>query len=165
MKMIQPFRIGYGYDVHAFAENRSLILGGVEIPYTKGLAGHSDADVLVHAICDALLGTLSLGDIGHYFPDTDMKYKNADSKNLLSEVYSLIKKEGYVLGNLDSVLALQNPKIGPFVNKMKETIAELLESEPGQISIKATTTERLGFVGREEGVEASAVVLIVRESV
>ena len=159
------FRIGFGYDVHAFAEGRKLIIGGIEIPHEKGLAGHSDADVLLHAIADALLGALSLGDIGQHFPDTDSKYKDADSKFLLSEVYKLINNRGYILENLDAVIALQKPQLAPHIKDMKLTIAGILNCEPDQISIKATTTEKLGFVGREEGVEATAVVLVVKESV
>jgi 2-C-methyl-D-erythritol 2,4-cyclodiphosphate synthase len=161
---LPAFRIGIGYDVHAFAKNRKLILGGVEIPYEEGLEGHSDADVLLHAIADALLGALSLGDIGQHFPDTDPKYKNADSKILLSEVYLLIKEKGYILGNLDAVIALQKPKLAPYIEKMKDVISKILNSQPDMISIKATTAEKLGFVGREEGAEATAVVLVVKES-
>lgn len=158
-------RIGFGYDVHAFTDGRKLIIGGIEIPYEKGLAGHSDADVLLHAIADALLGALSLGDIGQHFPDTDLKYKDADSKILLSEVYKLIINKGYILGNLDAVVALQKPKLAPHINYMKVTIAGILNCNPDQISIKATTTEKLGFIGREEGVEATAVVLVIKETV
>ena len=154
-----PFRIGSGYDVHAFAENRKLVIGGIEIPSEKGLLGHSD--VLLHAICDAFLGALALGDIGKHFPDTDMRYKNADSKTLLKEVYALVKTSGYKLGNLDATLILQRPKIAPYVEKMRETISGLLEADISQISIKATTSEKLGFVGREEGAEAFASVLII----
>jgi len=156
------FRTGIGFDVHAFADNRKLIIGGVEIPYEKGLLGHSDADVLIHAICDALLGSLALGDIGLHFPDTDVQFKNADSRVLLRKVYELINKEGYALGNLDAVLTMQKPKILSYVSEMRKRIAEDLNSEINQISIKATTTERLGFVGREEGVSAFATVLIVK---
>jgi 2-C-methyl-D-erythritol 2,4-cyclodiphosphate synthase len=156
-------RIGFGYDVHAFTDGRKLIIGGIEIPYEKGLAGHSDADVLLHAIADALLGALSLGDIGHHFPDTDPKYKDADSKILLSEVYKLIINRGYVLGNLDAVIALQKPKLAPHINYMKVTIARILNCNPDQISIKATTTEKLGFIGKGEGIEATAVVLVIKE--
>ena len=160
--MNNEFRTGIGFDVHAFADNRKLMIGGVEIPYEKGLLGHSDADVLIHAICDALLGSLALGDIGLHFPDTDAQFKNADSRVLLKKVYELIKKEGYVLGNIDAVIAMQKPKILPFVNEMRKRIAEDLNSEINQVSIKATTTEKLGFVGREEGVSAFATVLIIK---
>jgi len=154
------FRTGLGFDVHAFAEGRKLILGGIEIPHTKGLLGHSDADVVLHAICDALLGALALGDIGKHFPDTDPKYKGADSTLLLKHVYKLILSKGYELGNLDVVLAMQKPKVAPYISAMQEKIAELLETEKDNVSVKATTTEKLGFVGREEGVSAFATVLI-----
>jgi len=158
------FRTGIGFDVHAFAENRKLIIGGVDIPYEKGLLGHSDADVLIHAICDALLGALALGDIGMHFPDNDPKYKNADSRVLLRNVYSLVKKEGYTLGNIDAVIALQKPKIMPYVPEMRKRIAEDLGTDLNRISVKATTTEKLGFVGREEGVSAFATVLVVKNN-
>lgn len=162
--MKQTFRTGLGIDVHAFTENRKLIIGGIEIPYEKGLAGHSDADVLLHAISDALLGALSLGDIGQHFPDTDSKYKNIDSKNLLKEVYNLIKKREYIISNIDSVLTLQKPKLAPFIPQMKITIAKILECSEDQISVKATTTEKLGFVGREEGITAFATVLLEKKN-
>ncbi len=154
------FKTGLGFDVHAFAENRKLIIGGVEIPFEKGLLGHSDADVLLHAICDALLGALALGDIGQHFPDTDEKYKNADSKMLLKNVYLLIKEKGFVLGNLDAVVAMQKPKMAAYIPEMRKIISGLLESDIEKVSVKATTTEKLGFVGREEGVSAFATVLI-----
>ena len=157
-----PFRTGFGYDVHAFAEGRKLILGGVEIPFEKGLLGHSDADVLLHAISDALLGALALGDIGKHFPDTDQKYKNADSGMLLSKVYGLVKEKGYILGNLDAVIIMQRPKVTNFIPGMREKTAQILESHLDQISIKATTTEKLGFTGREEGAAACATVLLVK---
>ena len=160
--MKTEFRTGIGFDVHAFAENRKLIIGGVEIPCEKGLLGHSDADVLIHAICDALLGSLALGDIGIHFPDTDSQFKNADSRVLLKKVYSLIINEGYVLGNVDAVIAMQKPKVASYIAGMRERIAEDLNCELNQVSIKATTTERLGFVGREEGVSAFASVLIIK---
>jgi len=156
------FRTGIGFDVHAFADNRKLIIGGVEIPHEKGLLGHSDADVLIHAICDALLGSLALGDIGVHFPDTDAQFKNADSRVLLKKVYELILKEGYVLGNIDAVIAMQKPKVSSYIAEMRKRIAEDLNSEMNQVSIKATTTEKLGFVGREEGVSAFATVLIIK---
>jgi len=156
------FRIGHGFDVHAFAENRKLIIGGVEIPYEKGLLGHSDADVLLHAICDALLGALALGDIGKHFPDTDDRFKNADSKKLLIHVYNLVKEKGYALGNIDAVIMAQKPKLMNYISLMQKKIATLLESEVDQISIKATTTEKLGFVGREEGIAAMATVLLIK---
>jgi 2-C-methyl-D-erythritol 2,4-cyclodiphosphate synthase len=154
------FKIGSGYDVHQFAENRKLVIGGVEIPYEKGLLGHSDADVLLHAICDAILGALALGDIGKHFPDTDPKYKGADSKQLLSHVYYLMRDHNYEIGNIDTTVLLQKPKLAPHISKMQEIISNILSVYPEQISIKATTTEGLGFVGREEGCAASAVVLL-----
>ena len=160
--MNTEFRTGIGFDVHAFADNRKLIIGGVEIPHEKGLLGHSDADVLIHAICDALLGSLALGDIGVHFPDTDAQFKNADSRVLLKKVYELILKEGYVLGNIDAVIAMQKPKVSSYIAEMRKRIAEDLNSEMNQVSIKATTTEKLGFVGREEGVSAFATVLIIK---
>jgi 2-C-methyl-D-erythritol 2,4-cyclodiphosphate synthase len=156
------FRTGIGFDVHAFALNRKLILGGIEIPFDKGLLGHSDADVLLHAISDALLGSLSLGDIGQHFPDTDKRYKDADSKELLKRVYELIKEKGYRLGNLDAVVAMQKPKLAPYILKIRKKISEILDTDPEQISVKATTTEKMGFIGREEGASAFASVLIVK---
>jgi len=156
-------RIGFGFDVHAFAEGRKLILGGIEIPFDKGLAGHSDADVLLHAICDAMLGALALGDIGTHFPDTDEKWKDADSKILLKKVNDLINSKGYQLGNLDCVLALQHPKISPYSAMIRNKIAEILNADVEQISLKASTTEKLGFVGRSEGVISYATVLLVKK--
>jgi 2-C-methyl-D-erythritol 2,4-cyclodiphosphate synthase len=153
-------RIGFGYDVHRFTEGRDLWLGGIKIPYTKGLLGHSDADVLLHAICDALLGAAALGDIGRHFPDTDPEYKDIDSKLLLRKILDLITSEGYTIQNIDSTLTLQVPKIAPHIEMMRNTISALLNIKIGQISIKATTTERLGFEGRGEGVSAYAVVLL-----
>lgn len=154
------YRTGIGFDVHAFQEGRKLFLGGVEIPFEKGLSGHSDADVLLHAICDAMLGALALGDIGIHFPNTDQKYKDIDSKVLLSEVNKLISEKGYVVCNIDSFLAIEIPKISPYANKMRETISSFLKISIDQISIKATTTEKLGFIGRGEGVSAFATVLL-----
>lgn len=156
------YRTGIGFDVHAFAESRKLIIGGVEIPYKKGLAGHSDADVLLHVITDALLGSLALGDLGKHFPDTDDKFKNADSKILLKESYNLIKKKGFEIGNVDAVVAAQKPKLSPHIDKMRTVISDILETSKDNISVKATTTEKLGFVGREEGISAMATVLIVK---
>ncbi len=158
--MNSDYRTGIGFDVHAFAEGRKLIIGGVEIPFDKGLQGHSDADVLLHAISDALLGALALGDIGKHFPDTDPKFKDADSTILLKEVYKLILDKGYVLGNIDSIVAMEKPKLAPYISKMQNKIAEILGTETENISIKATTTEKLGFVGRGEGVSAFATVLL-----
>ena len=154
-------RIGYGFDTHKLVEGRRLLLGGVEIPFEKGLLGHSDADVLLHAITDALLGAVALGDIGQHFPDTDPQHKNADSRLLLKHCYNLIKKEGFVLGNLDATIIAQRPKLMPYIPKICQTIANDLEVELNQISVKATTSEKMGFIGREEGVSAHAVVLMV----
>jgi 2-C-methyl-D-erythritol 2,4-cyclodiphosphate synthase len=162
--MLVDIRTGIGFDVHAFADGRKLILGGVEIPFEKGLAGHSDADVLLHAICDAMLGALALGDIGKHFPDTDPAYKNADSSKLLKEVYDLVMNKGYIISNLDSVLILQRPKLSPFIEKMRKRISEIINCSVDQISVKATTTEGLGFTGREEGVSAMANVLLRKSS-
>ncbi len=156
-------KIGSGYDVHKLAENRKLILGGVEIPFEKGLLGHSDADVLLHAIADALLGALALGDIGLHFPDTDETYKNMDSKVLLSKVYEMILDHNYKLINLDATIVMQRPKLRPHINKMRKNISAVLGSAIENISIKATTSEHLGFVGKEEGVEAFATVLLEKD--
>ncbi|MCX7876592.1 MAG: 2-C-methyl-D-erythritol 2,4-cyclodiphosphate synthase [Melioribacteraceae bacterium] len=158
--MIPQFRIGFGFDVHQFDENRKLILGGIEIPYSKGLLGHSDADVLLHAVCDAMLGALALGDIGIHFPNSDEKYKNADSKILLKHVDELIHANGFEVSNIDSTVLLQKPKLSPYINQMRKTISDILNISVSQISIKATTTESLGFVGREEGCSAYAIVLL-----
>ena len=154
------YRIGSGIDYHKLVEGRDLWLGGVKIPHHKGALGHSDADVLLHAICDALLGALCLGDIGVHFPDTDAAYKNIDSKILLKKTAELIAAEGYAVVNVDSTLSLQSPKIKPYVAQMQKTIAGLLMVTEKDVSIKATTTEQLGFVGREEGLMASATVLL-----
>ncbi|MCZ6702405.1 MAG: 2-C-methyl-D-erythritol 2,4-cyclodiphosphate synthase [Ignavibacteria bacterium] len=156
------YKTGIGYDVHAYADNRKLIIGGIEIPHPKGLAGHSDADVLLHAITDALLGALALGDIGKHFPDTDEQFKDMDSAILLKKTYQLIKEKGYKIGNIDSVVALQEPKIAKYILRIREKISSILEAGIDQISIKATTTERLGFIGREEGISAFASVLIFK---
>lgn len=153
-------RIGMGYDVHQLVENRKLIIGGIEIPHSLGLLGHSDADVLTHAIMDSLLGALALGDIGKHFPDTDMKYKDIDSCELLSHVIELIHSKGYMVGNIDSVVALQSPKIGRYIPQMQEKLAKIMEVDVDRISIKATTTEQLGFVGRSEGASSYAVCLL-----
>lgn len=153
-------RIGQGYDVHAFAENRKLILGGVEIPYEKGLAGHSDADVLIHACCDAILGAAALGDIGKHFPDTSADFKNIDSRILLRHVAELIIKEGFSIGNLDATIIAQQPRLAPYIDNMKKNLASDLNVDLDQINVKATTTEKLGFEGRKEGIAAQAVVLL-----
>lgn len=154
------YRIGNGIDFHQLQEGRELWLGGILIPHHKGAIGHSDADVLLHAICDALLGALSLGDIGVHFPNTDEKYRGIDSKVLLSECMSLVKQKGYRVINIDSTLCLQEPKIKPYVAEMKSIISNICEILPEDVSIKATTTEELGFVGREEGVMAYASALL-----
>ncbi len=154
------YRIGQGIDFHQLAEGRELWLGGVHIPHHKGAVGHSDADVLLHAICDALLGALSLGDIGQHFPDTDATYKGIDSKVLLKRCYSLVREKGYWLVNIDSTILLQAPKIRPYVEQMQRAIAQVLHMAVDDISIKATTTEHLSFIGREEGIVATANVLL-----
>ncbi len=154
------FRIGQGFDVHQFAEGRPLIIGGVTIPYEKGLAGHSDADVLLHAISDACLGAIGEGDIGKHFPDTDLKFKGADSAKLMEHVWQLVKSKGYELVNADCTIIAQKPKMAPYIEQMCTRIAELLEAAPEQINVKATTTERLGFTGRGEGIASQAVVLL-----
>jgi 2-C-methyl-D-erythritol 2,4-cyclodiphosphate synthase len=154
------FRIGSGIDFHQLVEGREFWLGGILIPHTKGALGHSDAEVLLHAICDALLGALCLGDIGVHFPDTSSEYKNIDSKILLKRTYDLIIQEGYKLVNLDTTLTLEAPKIKPYVSQMQKVIAEILQVTEKEVSIKATTTEKMGFVGRQEGVVAYATVLV-----
>src|SRR5476651_1038776 len=153
-------RIGYGIDFHQLVTGRELFIGGVKIPHDKGALGHSDADVLLHAICDALLGAASLGDIGVHFPDTSVEFKNIDSKILLAKTFELIQKEGYSIVNIDSTLCLEAPKIKPYVAQMQETIAAILSIPLKDISIKATTTETMGFVGRKEGLVAHAVCLL-----
>lgn len=157
------YRTGIGYDVHQLKDGLPFYLGGVKVEHTKGAVGHSDADVLIHAVCDALLGAANLGDIGKHFPDTDVKYKGIDSKILLKETYELVKKKGYVIENIDTVLCLQKPKVAPYLPLMKTTLSNVLGIDEDDISIKATTTEHLGFEGREEGVSALANVLIKTE--
>ena len=154
------FRIGYGYDVHRLAEGETLWLGGVLIPHSKGTVAHSDGDVLIHALCDALLGAAKMGDIGRHFPDTSSEFKNIDSKILLVKTNSLIATKGYQVGNIDVTVAAQRPKLKPFIPEMEETIARILDIDMDAVSIKATTTEELGFEGREEGISVHAVVLI-----
>ena len=154
-------RIGFGYDVHAFSKDRKLILGGVDVPHDMGLLGHSDADVLVHAIMDALLGAAALGDIGKHFPDTDPKYKCADSLKLLTFVGNILKENNYTISNIDSTIVAQAPKLAPFIDTMRQNIKDALGIDINQVSIKATTTEKLGFEGRKEGISAFATVLIV----
>jgi 2-C-methyl-D-erythritol 2,4-cyclodiphosphate synthase len=153
-------RVGFGFDVHQIKDGLDFWLGGIIVPHTKGSLGHSDADVLIHTICDALLGAANLGDIGKHFPDTDPKYKGIDSKILLSSVMNLIREKGYELGNIDSTICLQKPKIGPYIAEMQKVLASCMGVNQDLVSIKATSTEKLSFVGREEGVSAYATVLI-----
>ncbi len=153
-------RVGFGYDVHALVPDRALWLGGIRIEHTLGLLGHSDADVLIHAICDALLGAANLRDIGYHFPDTAGEYENIDSKILLRKTMALIREAGYELGNIDATVCAERPKLNPHIPQMKSVLAEVMGVDPDDISIKATTTEKLGFTGRQEGISAYATVLI-----
>lgn len=153
-------RIGQGYDVHAFTDGNSLRIGGVDIPHSRGIAAHSDGDVLLHAICDAMLGAVALGDIGQHFPDSDEQWRGADSTHLLDAVNALVEQSGWQLGNLDATLIAEKPKFAPHLLAMRERISEVLRVDIDQVSIKATTTEKLGFTGREEGIAALAVVLL-----
>ena len=153
-------RIGHGYDVHRLVEGRKLILGGVEVPHTLGLLGHSDADVLTHAVMDALLGAAALGDIGRHFPDTDPAYAGADSLKLLDHVVELLEEKGYQVGNVDATILAQKPKLAPYIEKMRDNLATRMKVEPGQVNVKATTEEKLGFTGAEEGIAAHAVALL-----
>ena len=155
-------RIGHGFDVHALADGLRLVLCGVEIKHSKGCVAHSDGDVAIHAICDALLGALALGDIGKLFPDTDQRYKGIDSRKLLKEVVELVSSNGYSISNIDCTIAMQRPKLRPHIDAMRERIAEVVGIDVDHISVKATTTERLGFEGREEGVSATAVTLLIK---
>ena len=155
-------RVGMGYDVHKWVENRKLILGGVEIQHEKGLLGHSDADVLLHAIMDSILGALALGDIGKHFPDTDEKYKGEDSMKLLEFVYNLIKEKGYAIGNLDATIIAQAPKMAPHIQTMRANIAKVLNTDIDNINVKATTEEGLGFTGNKEGISAQSICLLVK---
>ncbi len=157
-------RIGQGFDVHAFCEGRRLILGGVEVPYELGLAGHSDADVLIHAVCDALLGAAGLGDIGHHFPDSDPQYAGIDSLKLLTIVMQKLNECGWSVNNLDATVIAQAPKLAPYISKMCESLAFAMDAEIDRINVKATTTEQLGFTGRGEGIAAQAIVLLVSKS-
>lgn len=161
---MKDLRIGYGYDVHRLKEGLPLILGGVEIPFEKGLAGHSNADVLSHAITDALLGACALGDIGKHFPDSDDKYKNIDSRILLRKAVQLIKQEGYSIANVDSTIVAEQPKLSPYISDMRERIAADLEVGTDQVSVKATTSEGMGFEGKGKGISARAVALLIRGS-
>lgn len=156
------FRIGHGYDVHKLVEGRKLILGGVDIPHTTGLLGHSDADVLVHAVMDAMLGALALGDIGHLFPDNDNNYKGADSMKLLAEVVGVCRENGYAIGNIDATVIAQAPKLAPHIVTMRENIAKVCGCDVSQISVKATTEEKLGFTGEKLGISAHAVALMTK---
>lgn len=157
---MKNFRIGHGYDVHALGEGLRLVIGGVEIPHDKGCIAHSDGDVLIHALCDALLGALALGDIGKHFPDTSAEFKGIDSRILLSKVTTLLHDKGYEIGNVDCTVAMQRPKLRPHIDLMRERLAESMGIAVEQVSVKATTTERLGFEGEEKGVSATAVALL-----
>ena len=157
---MKNFRIGHGYDVHALGEGLRLVIGGVEIPHEKGCIAHSDGDVLIHALCDALLGALALGDIGKHFPDTSAEFKGIDSRILLSKVVALVREAGYEVGNVDCTVAMQRPKLRPHIDLMRERLAESMGVGIEQVSVKATTTERLGFEGEEKGVSATAVALL-----
>ncbi len=156
-------RIGFGFDVHRFADDRQLWLGGINIPYEKGLLGHSDADVVIHALCDAILGAASLRDIGFHFPDNDPQYKGIDSKRLLREVNRLLGENGYMFGNADLTICAEAPKLNPYIPAMQQTLSDCIGCSAGDISIKATTTEKLGFTGRKEGISAYATVLIAKK--
>lgn len=155
-------RIGQGFDVHEFGEGRPLIIGGITIPYDRGLTGHSDADVLLHTITDAALGAIGEGDIGHHFPDTDAAFKDADSAVLLEKIWSLVEDKGYKLGNIDCTIMAQKPKMAPHIETIRERVAQLLHADVTQVNVKATTTEKLGFVGREEGIASMATILLVK---
>ena len=161
--MVQKYRVGIGYDIHRLEENRKLIIGGVEIPFEKGLMGHSDADVLIHAIIDAMLGALTLPDIGTLFPDTDEKYKGISSVILLKKVYELIKEKGYSINNIDSNIIAQQPKMMPHIPEMKKILSDVLEIEIGDIAIKAKTNEKMDAVGELKAIEANAVVMLIKE--
>ncbi len=159
------FRIGQGFDVHKLVEDRPLILGGITIPYEKGLLGHSDADVLLHTIADACLGAIASGDIGKHFPDTDPEFKDADSAKLLTHVWELVKEQGYELANIDATIIAEQPKMRPYIDQMRERIATLLEADITQINVKATTSEKLGFTGRGEGIACQSTILIQKTQV
>lgn len=161
---MMKIRVGFGYDVHKLVPERELWLGGIKIDHTEGLLGHSDADVLIHAICDALLGAANMRDIGYHFPDTANEYENIDSKILLKKTMALLRESGYELGNIDATVAAERPKLNPHIPKMKQVLASVLETEEDNVSIKATTTEKLGFTGRQEGMAAYATVLISKIS-
>ena len=156
-------RIGQGFDVHEFADNRPLIIGGVTIPYERGLIGHSDADVLLHTVTDAALGAIGEGDIGRHFPDTDPDFKDADSAKLLEHIWKLVDARGYKLGNIDCTIIAQKPKMAPHIETIRARVAELLQADVSQVNVKATTTEKLGFTGREEGIASMATILLVKK--
>ncbi|MGY5538763.1 2-C-methyl-D-erythritol 2,4-cyclodiphosphate synthase [Vibrio brasiliensis] len=156
-------RIGHGFDVHKFGGEGPVVIGGVEVPYEQGLIAHSDGDVALHALCDALLGAIAAGDIGRHFPDTDDKWKGANSRGLLRDVYRRVRQQGYILGNVDITIIAQAPKMAPYIDAMCQVIAQDLETDLTNINVKATTTERLGFTGRKEGIATEAVVLLVKE--
>jgi len=162
LKNSLPFRTGFGIDFHQLVAGRELWIGGVKLEHTKGALGHSDADVLLHAICDAMLGALSLGDIGFHFPDTDESYRNIDSKILLQKTIQLVMEAEYAVGNIDCTVCLELPKIKPYISQMQKVISEILMIDDTQVSIKATTSEKMGFIGREEGIAAYATVLLMR---
>ena len=157
-------RVGMGYDVHRLVEDRKLIIGGVEIPHEKGLLGHSDADVLTHAVMDSILGAMAKGDIGKHFPDTDSKFKGADSLKLMEHVYEIMKEEGYVLGNIDCTIIAQAPKMAPHIPQMRENFARIMHTDIKNINVKATTEEKLGFTGSGEGISAQSICLLLTES-
>ncbi|HIW52837.1 MAG TPA: 2-C-methyl-D-erythritol 2,4-cyclodiphosphate synthase [Candidatus Alistipes excrementipullorum] len=157
---MKDFRIGHGYDVHALGEGRRLVLGGVEIPHERGCIAHSDGDVAIHAVCDALLGAVALGDIGLHFPDTSAEFENIDSKILLSRTAAKVREKGYEIGNIDCTIAMQRPKLRPYIDMMRRALAEAMSVAVDRVSVKATTTERLGFEGEEKGVSATAVALV-----
>ncbi|MBU2896403.1 2-C-methyl-D-erythritol 2,4-cyclodiphosphate synthase [Vibrio hepatarius] len=156
-------RIGHGFDVHKFGGNGPIIIGGVSVPYEYGLVAHSDGDVALHALCDALLGAIAAGDIGRHFPDTDDKWKGADSRSLLRDIYQKVKERGYVLGNADVTIIAQTPKLSGYIDGMREVIAQDLETDISNVNVKATTTEQLGFTGRKEGIATEAVVLLLKQ--
>ncbi|WP_391118502.1 2-C-methyl-D-erythritol 2,4-cyclodiphosphate synthase [Psychrobacillus sp. L3] len=156
-------RIGQGFDVHEFADNRPLIIGGITIPYERGLIGHSDADVLLHTITDAALGAIGEGDIGRHFPDTDPDFKDADSAKLLEHIWKIVDARGYKLGNIDCTIIAQKPKMAPHIETIRARVAELLQAHVSQVNVKATTTEKLGFTGREEGIASMATILLVKK--
>jgi 2-C-methyl-D-erythritol 2,4-cyclodiphosphate synthase len=161
---MQPYRVGFGFDVHQLRDGHPFWLAGIQVPHFQGAYGHSDADVVIHAICDALLGASALGDIGKHFPDTDMQFKGIDSKILLQKVVELLSQHHYAIGNIDVTLVLEKPKIKPFIDQMQSTLAQVMGVQNDQVSLKATTNEKMGFVGREEGVAAHAVALIYKNN-